>query len=72
MLDKRAQRKKERADESGENVAAATVSKPSKRERPQDDSGSAPRERKRKKEMATRVVDESTQRQLDSVLGSIF
>ena len=38
----------------------------------QAESSQAREERKRKKEKATRVVDESTQKQLDSVLGSIF
>ena len=68
VLDKRAQRKKQSGGDSEEPAANA---KPPKRERAED--GQPARDRKRKKAVQeTTAVDETTQKQLNSVLGSLF
>lgn len=67
VLDKRAERKKNKAAE-GSAEPADEIAKSAKRERTESERPA----KKRRKEKQEEVVNESTQKQLNTVLGSIF
>ena len=67
VLDKRAERKKNKPAEDSADQSAE-VAKAAKRERAESERPV----KKRRKEKQEGVVDESTQKQLNNVLGSIF
>ena len=69
-MDKRAQRKQQNVGE-GESERAGEDVKVSKRERPENEKMDR-REKKRKKAAPETTVSETQQKQLSSVLGSIF